>query len=89
MNYIKKIIETESVEDALMYLSLKKSYQTIDLLYVQYRFEVIAEGILLSTYMKLLQGDKLVQNENGKTIKGSNWVAPDFVKTGKYDAIDE
>ncbi|PHM35618.1 immunity protein [Xenorhabdus mauleonii] len=84
MSCIKKIIENESVEDALLYLSLKKSYQTIDLLYVQYRFEIIAEGILLSTYMKLLQDGKLVQNEKGKTIKGPNWREPDFIKNKKY-----
>ncbi|OKO97735.1 hypothetical protein [Xenorhabdus eapokensis] len=84
MSYIKKMIENESIEDTLMYLSLKKSYQTIDLLYVQYRFEAIAEGILLNTYMKLFQERKLIQNGK-KVIKGPNWEEPDFIKINKYN----
>ncbi|PHM35617.1 immunity protein [Xenorhabdus mauleonii] len=89
MSMMKLIIENESVEDVMMLFALTASYRSLDRMYTDYKFEVVARRELLFTYKRLISEGKLMENEEGKTIKGPNWVAPDFVKTGKYDAIYE
>ncbi|WLS80556.1 immunity protein [Erwinia pyri] len=67
------MFENESVEDVVVYLMPEFSYQDIDRWFVRYKFEVIANGLLLRTTEKLLKEGKLAKNEKGHIIRGYNW----------------
>lgn len=89
MTMMKLIIENESIEDVLMVFSLTASYPSLDRMYTDYKFEAIANQRVWITLQRLIQEGKLSKDNKGKTIKGPNWVAPEFVRIGKYDAIYE
>ncbi|MCY1177702.1 hypothetical protein D9M71_830320 [compost metagenome] len=84
MSTIKDIIVNESVVDVLTALIPRSSYPRIDRLYVDYKFEVVANGELVSTFDKLFVDGVFAAGDNGRTIKGPNWVEPSFIATKKY-----
>jgi hypothetical protein len=86
MSMMKLIIENESVEDVLMVFALTASYPSLDRMYTDYKFEAIANQDVWFTLQRLINEGKLSEGHNGKIIKGPNWTAPDFVKSGKYDS---
>lgn len=59
----KSMIENESVEDVVLRMALTSSYQGLDRLYVRYKFEVVAEGLLIRTFSKLVAEGKLAEND--------------------------
>ena len=81
---IRSMIENESVEDVVLFLALRLDYTRIDNWFVRYKFEVIAEGLLIRTFYKLIAEGKLAENEKGEVFKGPNWEAPRFVIEEKY-----
>ena len=81
---IRGMVENESVEDVLLFLALRLDYIHIDNWYVRYKFEVIAEGLLIRTFNKLKAEEKLWKGEKGGVFKGPNWEAPQFVVEKKY-----
>ncbi|PHM75450.1 hypothetical protein [Xenorhabdus cabanillasii] len=89
MSMMKLIIENEPVEDILMLFALTASFPSLDRMYTYYKFEAIANQDICVILQMIVYKGKLSEGDSGKTIKGPNWVAPDFVKTGKYDAIYE
>ncbi|MCY1444437.1 hypothetical protein D9M71_609090 [compost metagenome] len=84
MSTIKDIILNESVADVLTALIPNSSYPRIDRLYVDYKFDVIANGELVSTFQKPYEDGVFDTGENGHTIKGPNWREPSFVTSKKY-----
>lgn len=80
---LKDIIKNESVEDVLTFLGPTSDYSKLDRLYTYNRFDVISSGELLSTYDDLLRKGVL-QDQNGKVVKGPNWKEPKFVTEKKY-----
>ncbi|MFW0699786.1 immunity protein [Pantoea sp. R13S299] len=81
--HLKEIIENESVEDVVTFLGPTSDYSKLDRLYAYNRFDVISSGELSSAYDDLLKKGVL-QDQNGKVIKGPNWKAPAFVTEKKY-----
>jgi hypothetical protein len=81
---IKSMVENESVEDVIMVLAPKLDYSRIDSWYVQNRFEVIQNGLLIRNFEKLLNEGKLYKDEKGEVFQGPNWQPPQFVKDKKY-----
>lgn len=81
---LKSIYQNESVEDVLLYFGPKNPYPAIDRCYVRFKFEVIANARLIKTMGKLLQEGKLAKDNEGMTIKGPNWIEPEFVTQKKY-----
>ncbi|EHX7012414.1 immunity protein [Salmonella enterica subsp. enterica serovar Concord] len=84
MSQIENIIKNESVEDVLLHFAPRTSYPGIDRMYVNYKFQVIENGELLSTYQRLVKEGKLAKDDKGHTLKGPNWKAPAFVTEKKY-----
>ncbi|SQJ25932.1 Uncharacterised protein [Serratia rubidaea] len=84
MSPIENIIKSESVEDVLLHFAPITSYPGIDRMYVNYKFQVIEHGKLLSTYQRLVKEGKLAKDDKGHTIKGPNWKEPKFVTEKKY-----
>lgn len=80
---LKDIIKYESVEDVLTFLGPTSDYRKLDRLYTYNRFDVISSGELSSTYDNLFKKGVL-QDKNGKVIKGPNWKEPAFVTEKKY-----
>ena len=80
----KSMIENESVEDVVLFLALRLDYPRIDNWFVRYKFEVIAEGLLIRTFYKLIAEGKLCKDEKGGVYKGPNWEAPQFIVDKKY-----
>ncbi|HGJ5904917.1 MAG TPA: immunity protein [Arsenophonus apicola] len=81
---IESIYKNESVEDVLLYFALRTPYPTIDRMYTNYKFDVISNGILLRTYLRLIREKKLVEGEKYLAEKGPNWKEPKFVTEKKY-----
>ncbi|MCS3606939.1 immunity protein [Erwinia rhapontici] len=81
---LEGIYQNESVEDVLLYFALRTPYQTIDLMYVQYKFEVAAERELLFTCQRLVKEGKLIETGKPLMEKGPNWKEPKFVTDKKY-----
>ncbi|EAM1291091.1 immunity protein, partial [Salmonella enterica] len=63
---LESIYKNESVEDVLLHFALRTPYQTIDRMYVNYKFEVVANGELLKTHQKLFKEGKL--KKTGKPL---------------------
>ncbi|MBH1919786.1 immunity protein [Serratia marcescens] len=80
---LKDIVKNESVEDVLTFLGPTSDYRKLDRLYTYNRFDAISSGELSSTYDALLQKGVL-QDQNGKVVKGPNWKEPKFVAEKKY-----
>ncbi|EGN2561347.1 immunity protein [Salmonella enterica] len=81
---LESIYKNESVEDVLLHFALRTSYQTIDRMYVNYKFEVVANGELLKTHQKLFKEGKLKKTGKPLPEKGPNWKEPRFVTEKKY-----
>ena len=77
------IVKNESIEDVLTFLGPTSDYRKLDRLYTYNRFEVVTNGELSSVYEKLFQNGVL-QDLNGKVVKGPNWKVPAFVTEKKY-----
>ncbi|EOX8475279.1 immunity protein [Salmonella enterica subsp. arizonae] len=80
---LKDIVKNESVEDVLTFLGPTSDYRKLDRLYTYNRFDVVSSGELSSTYDGLFRNGVL-QDLNGKVVKGPNWKAPTFVTEKKY-----
>ncbi|HGM6700008.1 TPA: immunity protein [Serratia marcescens] len=80
---LKDIAKNESVEDVLTFLGPTADYRKLDRLYTYNRFDAISSGELSSTYDALFQKGVL-QDQNGKVVKGPNWKEPKFVTEKKY-----
>ncbi|QPI34063.1 immunity protein [Serratia sp. CMO1] len=80
---LKDIVKNESVEDVLTFLGPTADYRKLDRLYTYNRFDAISSGELSSTYDALFQKGVL-QDQNGKVVKGPNWKEPKFVAEKKY-----
>ncbi|WP_413504621.1 immunity protein [Serratia grimesii] len=80
---LKEIINNESVEDVLTFLGPTSDYRKLDRLFTYNRFDVIASGELSAKYDDLFKKGVL-QEQNGKVVKGPNWKAPAFVTEKKY-----
>ncbi|PHM35616.1 immunity protein [Xenorhabdus mauleonii] len=89
MNPLEMMIINESVEDILLFFSLKSSYPSIDSMYVRFNFEVIEKNELWTTYKRLLDEGKLAKDDKGNIIKGPNWKEPEFSRTKKYSNLIE
>lgn len=83
-SFIESVVTNESVEDVLLYFAPRTPYPSIDRMYVNYKFDVVANRDLLFTYQRLIKEGKLVEDEKGHTLKGPNWKAPAFVTEKKY-----
>ncbi|QTF08219.1 immunity protein [Brenneria izadpanahii] len=75
---LSDIVKNESVEDVLTFLGPTSDYRKLDRLYTYNRFEVISSGELSFAYDELLRKGVL-QDQNGKVVKGPNWKEPRFV----------
>lgn len=81
---LEGIYQNESVEDVLLHFALRTPYPIIDRRYVHYNFGVIANGVLIRTYQRLIREGKLIENESTLPQKGPNWKEPKFVTEKKY-----
>ncbi|EAA7513036.1 immunity protein [Salmonella enterica subsp. enterica serovar Bovismorbificans] len=81
---LESIYKNESVEDVLLHFALRTPYQAIDRMYVNYKFEVVANGELLKTHQKLFKEGKLKKTGKPLPEKGPNWKEPRFVTEKKY-----
>ncbi|MDK2353118.1 immunity protein [Pseudomonas paraeruginosa] len=84
---LEGIYKNESVEDVLLYFAPRTPYPSIDRMYVNYKFEVVANGRLLKTYQRLVREGKLLENEKPLPEKGPNWKEPKFVTEKKYGIV--
>lgn len=80
---LKDIVKNENIEDVLTFLGPTSDYRKLDRLYTYNRFEAITSGELSSVYDELFRKGVL-QDQNGKVVKGPNWKAPKFVTEKKY-----
>ncbi|MEF3107702.1 immunity protein [Raoultella sp. WB_B2P2-3] len=80
---LKDIVKNESIADVLTFLGLTSDYRKLDRLYTYNNFEAIASGELSSVYDKLFRTGVL-QDQDGKVVKGPNWKEPKFVTEKKY-----
>ncbi|WP_199637954.1 immunity protein [Serratia sp. PAMC26656] len=80
---LKEIVKNESVEDVLTFLGPTSDYRKLDRLFTYNKIEVITSGELSARYDDLLKRGVL-QDQNGKVVKGPNWKAPQFVTEKKY-----
>ncbi|AHY05456.1 immunity protein [Serratia plymuthica] len=80
---LKEIIKNESVEDVLTFLGPTSDYRKLDILFTYNKIEVITSGELSARYDDLLKRGVL-QDQNGKVVKGPNWTPPKFVTEKKY-----
>lgn len=80
----ESIYKNENIEDVLLHFAPRMPYQNIDRMYVNYKFEVIANGLLLKTYQRLIEEKKLLTNGTTIPDKGPNWTEPKFVTEKKY-----
>ncbi|MFS1288888.1 immunity protein [Pseudomonas piscis] len=81
---LENIFKNESVEDVLLHFAPRTPYPGIDRMYVEYNFDVIANGELLRTYQRLLKEGKLLENKKPLPEKGPNWKEPVFVTEKRY-----
>ncbi|WP_218568446.1 hypothetical protein [Pseudomonas sp. LS-2] len=85
---LETLFAQESVIDIVTFHAGLKNgidYRMLDRKFVQYRFEVIATGELLSTVNTLCR-EGIIQDERGSMVftKGSNWKEPLFSKEKKH-----
>ncbi|MGO4745159.1 immunity protein [Serratia quinivorans] len=83
MMSLKEIIKNESVEDVLTFLGPTSDYRKLDRLFTYNRFDVITSGELSAKYDDLFKKGVL-QDQDGKVVKGPNWKEPKFVTEKKY-----
>jgi len=81
---LEGIYKNESVEDVLLHFALRTPYPSIDRMYVNYKFEVVAHGELLKTHQRLFTEGKLLKTGKPLPEKGPNWKEPKFVTEKKY-----
>jgi hypothetical protein len=80
---LKEIIKNESLEDVLTFLGPSCDYRKIDILFTYNRYDVISSGELFLKYDELFKRG-ILQDQNGKVVKGPNWKAPEFLSQKKY-----
>lgn len=84
----KSLVQKESVEDAVAFFARSPNgigYPNLDRFYTRYRFDVISEGELLSTVIKMTDKGIIKGGESPlHYIKGPNWKEPKFVTDKKY-----
>lgn len=83
-SFIESVITNESVEDVLLYFAPRTSYPSIDRMYVNYKFDVVANGELLRTHQRLFNEGKLKKTGKALPEKGPNWQEPKFVTDRRY-----
>jgi len=81
---LEGIYKNESVEDVLLHFAPRTPYPSIDRMYVNYKFEVVAHGELLKTHQRLITEGKLLKTGKPLPEKGPNWKEPKFVTEKKY-----
>jgi hypothetical protein len=84
MNTIEQIVINEPIADVVSAFGIGLAYPSLDRMFSQYRFEVIANGELLKTYAKLFEDGVLANGDGPIAIKGPNWKEPTFVKEKRY-----
>ena len=80
---LKEIINNESVEDVLTFLGPTSDYRKLDRLFTYNRLDVVTSGELSAKYDDSFKKGVL-QEQNGKVVKGPNWKEPKFVTEKKY-----
>ncbi|WP_448106356.1 hypothetical protein [Pseudomonas azerbaijanoccidentalis] len=84
MNTIEQIVKNEPLDDIVTVFSLFKAAPHLDMMIGQYNPSSIRHGELQKSYARLFENGVLARGENGFTIKGPNWKAPDFFKEKRY-----
>jgi hypothetical protein len=83
MNAVEQIVKNESTEEVVSVFALFRSAMQVERMYGRFRPEM-SHGELVRVYNLLFQDGILASDENGKTVKGPNWIAPDFFKEKRY-----
>lgn len=81
---LEGIFKNESVEDVLLHFAPRTPYPSIDRMYVNYKFDIVADGILLNTYQRLISEGKLLEKGCDLPERGPKWNEPKFVTERKY-----
>jgi hypothetical protein len=84
MSTVEQIIKNEPVKDVVSVFALFRPASAVDRMYGCFNQEVILNGELAKAYNLLLMEGVLASDENGKTVKGPNWKAPDFFIEKRY-----
>ncbi|WP_445179734.1 immunity protein [Pseudomonas sp. McL0111] len=84
MNTVEQIVKNESVEDVLTVFALGSAIPSLDRMFGRYRYEVIASGELLKTYVRLFEEGVLANGKGPIAVKGPNWKAPRFMTENRH-----
>ena len=84
MSTIEQIVRNEPLADIVTAFGIGLAYPSLDRMIGRYRFEVIANGELLSTYARLFEEGVLANGEGPIAIKGPNWKEPNFLTEKRY-----
>jgi hypothetical protein len=84
MSTVEQIIKNEPVEDVVSVFALFRTASALNRMYGCFRQEAILNGELVKAYNLLFKEGVLMSDENGKTVKGPNWKAPDFFIEKRY-----
>ena len=83
MNTVEQIVKNEPTEEVVSVFALFRSAMQVESMYGRFRPEM-SHGELVSVYNLLFEKGILASDENGRTIKGPNWIAPDFFREKRY-----
>ncbi|ELP1298565.1 TPA: immunity protein [Pseudomonas aeruginosa] len=86
MMLLQDIVKNEDVEDVVTFLGLTSDYRKLDRLYTYSKPDVVISGELSEKYDELFRKGVL-EEKNGKVIKGPNWKEPKFVTEKKYGIV--
>lgn len=83
---LQDIVKNEAVEDVVTFLGLSSDYRKLDRLYTYNKPDVVISGELSEKYDELFRKGVL-DEKDGKVIKGPNWKEPKFVTEKKYGIV--
>jgi len=84
MTPIEQIVKNEPIADVLTAFGIGMAYPSLDRMIGRYRFELIANGELLKTYIQLFEKGVLANGDGPVAVKGPNWRAPRFITDNTY-----
>lgn len=86
MNTINDIVINETPVDVVLFLTNKRGidHPRLDRLYNQNRWVNIGDNMKLIELIKNMKSRGLIQEQDGRYIRGPNWKAPTFLLEKKY-----
>ncbi|POG11158.1 hypothetical protein BGP84_15990 [Pseudomonas putida] len=86
MSTISDIIKNENPVDVVLFLTSKSGidHPRLDRLYNQNNWANIGDNMKLIELIRDMKSKGLIQNQDGRYVRGPNWEAPAFLLEKKY-----